>query len=83
MNKKASVTIYALMIGLLVILLGLYLAPSVVEFNNTTMTSLDCNNTSINNFLKATCIAVDLGGFYFIGAIILIGGGFFVIRIIF
>lgn len=82
MNNKAQVVIYAMMIGLLVILLALYLAPSVSTFTNETMTSLDCTNSSIDNYLQATCVAVDLGAFYFIGAIILIGGGFFAIRII-
>ena len=82
MNKKGSVIIFGMMIGLLIILLALYLAPSVVEFTNTTMTSLDCSNNSIDNYLKATCTAVDLGAFYFIGALILIGGGFFLIKVI-
>lgn len=83
MNNQGQVIIYAMMVGLLIILLALYLAPSVASFTNSTMTTLDCSNDSINNYLKATCTAVDLGGFYFIGAIILIGGGFFAIRIIF
>ncbi len=82
MNNRGQVLIYGLMIGLLVVLLALYLAPSVVDFNNTTMTSLDCTNSSIDNYLKATCVAVDLGGFYFIGSIILIGGAFFTMKII-
>jgi len=83
MNKKGSVLIYAMMVGLVVILLGLYLAPSIQEFTNTTMTSLDCNNESISNFIHGTCVAVDLGGFYFIGAIILIGGAFMTMRLVF
>jgi len=91
MNNKAQTTIiYAMMIGILVILLALYLAPSVSQFTQSAMNStdgdtygLDCDNSSISNYDKATCIVVDANLFYFIGAIILIGGGFFVTRIIF
>jgi len=90
MNKSGSVMIYAMMIGILVILLALYLAPSVSQFTQTAMNStdgdtygLDCDNSSISNYDKATCIVVDANLFYFIGALILIGGGFFVTKIIF
>jgi len=83
MNKKGSVLFYAMMVGLVVILLGLYLAPSVQDFTDITMTSMDCSNESINNFLKGACTAVDVGGFYFIGAILLIGGAFVTMRLVF
>lgn len=83
MNKRGSVVIYAMMLGLLVILLGLYLAPSVQDFTNSTMTSMDCSNDSISNFYKGACTAVDVGGFYFIGVVILIGGAFITMRLIF
>jgi len=90
MNKQGSVMIYAIMVGILVILLALYLAPSVSQFTQTAMNStdgdtygLDCDNSSISNYDKATCVVVDLNLFYFIGALILIGGGFFITKIIF
>lgn len=82
MDSRGQVIIYTMMVGLLIILLGLYLAPSVTEFTNSTMVSMQCNNSSISNFVSAACIAVDVGGFYFIGALILIGGAFITIKII-
>lgn len=82
MNKNGSVVIYGMMVGLLIILLSLYLAPSVQDFSNTTMTSLDCTNDSVSNFIRGTCVVVDLGFFYFIGAIMLIGGAFFTYKLL-
>jgi len=84
MNKKGQVLIYSLMIGLVVVILALALSPSVKTFTDTAMNSdnLDCSNDSISNFDKATCVAVDLGGFYLIGALILIGGGFVAVRLL-
>lgn len=89
MNKKGSVVIYGLMVGLTIIILALALAEPVYSFINTSMNAtsgdkvgLDCNNESISNFDKATCVVVDLNGFYFIGALILIGGAFFTYKIV-
>lgn len=76
MNKKGSVLIYGLMLGLVVIITALALAPSVQDSTDEARnsTNLDCSNDSISNFDKAACIATDLSLFYFIGALILIGG---------
>ena len=43
---------------------------------------LSCDNSSISNYDKATCIILDMTLFYFLGAIIFIGGSFFVIKLI-
>jgi hypothetical protein len=85
MNKKGSIIIYGLMLGMTVIILALALAPAVQDFTNTTMSAenLDCDNESISNFDKGSCVAVDLGLFYFIGALILIGGSLVGAKIIF
>ena len=81
MNKNGSVVIYTMMIGMLIIILGLALAPSVQDtisnaMNPTSENSigLDCNNESISNFDKAACVGTDLTLFYFIGSLIFIGG---------
>lgn len=86
MNRKGSVLIYMMMLGVLVILLALWLAPSVQDFvdearNETT--GLDCSNSTISNYNKATCLVLDLNMFYFIGALIFIGGVIIVGRVIF
>lgn len=83
MNSKGQVLIYSMMLGLLIIIFSLALAPSVNQFTNESITSMDCSNDSISNFYKAGCTAIDLGGFYFIGALILIGGGFITYKLVF
>ena len=82
--------IYGLMLGMLVIFLGLALAPAVKEFTDSARAApsgdtlgLDCNNDSISSFDKGTCVAVDLSGFYLIGSLIFIGGLVVSSRIIF
>ena len=76
MNKRGSVLIYGLMLGLIVMLLALALAPAVQDFTDDARDTdnLNCSSDSISNFDKASCIATDLTLFYFIGALILIGG---------
>lgn len=111
MNKRGSVVIYALMLGMVVILLALALAPVGNEFiqkamNNTEYINqsyevlnssgdielinghietqgLDCNNSSISNFNKATCTITDFSMAYFFGGLILIGGALIIAKIIF
>jgi len=83
MNRKGSVVFYSLMLGLVVIVLALALAPSVQSFTNTAMTQMDCSNDSISIFDKAGCTAIDLGLFQFIGSLILIGGALLTAKIIF
>lgn len=74
MNKRGSILIYTMMIGTLVILLALWLAPSIQDFTDDARTNMDCTNSSISKYDKATCIVVDLNLFYFAGALIFIGG---------
>lgn len=90
MNKRGSVVIYTLMLGMVVIFLALALAPPVQDFVITAMNEtsgdtqgLDCTNDSISNFDKATCIAVDLTLFYYIGALIFIGGLIITAKVVF
>lgn len=84
--KKGSILIYSMMLGLLVIILALALAPSVRDFTSLAMnetTGLNCSSGDISNFDKATCVVVDLNLFYFIGALIFIGGAIVTARILF
>lgn len=80
-NKKGSVVIYSMMVGILIIILGLALAPGIQQTISNAMNEssensigLDCNNESISNFDKAACVGTDLTLFYFIGSLIFIGG---------
>ena len=82
LNKKAQVFFYALMIGVILIVLGLALAGPVKDTvdsarNQTTdegQLGLDCTNSSISSYDKATCVVADLTIFHFIGGIIFIAG---------
>jgi len=90
MNKSGSVVIYTLMIGMVIIILALALAPLVQDFTTSAMNStsgdtagLDCDNSSISNFDKATCVSTDLTLFYFIGALIFIAGLIITSKVVF
>jgi hypothetical protein len=79
-NKKGQVWGYSIMLAMVVIILGLALAPAgkaVIDDAQNASTSdfigLDCNNDSINNFQKGACVVTDFSMFYFFGGIILIG----------
>lgn len=83
MNKSGSVMFYGMMLALVLVILGLALAPAVKDFTTEARSSMDCDNSSISNFVKAGCIATDIQLPYFIGTVILIGGAIIGARIIF
>jgi len=79
MNNKGSVAIYGLMVGLVIFILAMALAPVGKEFidsarSNSTEDAigLGCTNQSISNFDKAACIVSDFSLVYFFGGLILI-----------
>lgn len=80
MNNKAQTIFYTFMLGIVIIILALALAPavkiSVDDARNTTTDSrqgLDCENNSISDFDKSTCITTDMSIPYFVLGIIAIG----------
>ena len=90
MNKKGQVIIITFMIGLVVAILALALAPGLQSQiddarNESTASSigLDCGNESISNFDKAACVASDITLPYFIGFLLFLAGAIVVGRIIF
>ncbi len=90
MNKKGGlVRIYGLMLAITIIILIVALAPAIKEGvdiarNESSENSIGMNcSTTTSNFVKAGCIATDLNLFWFVGAVILIGGGIVLARIIF
>jgi len=89
-SKQASIQIYGMMVGLVIIILALALAPAGKEFiedsmNETTgdVLGMDCGNESISNFDKAACTVMDFSLFYFFGGLIFLAGTIVVGRIIF
>jgi len=90
MEKKGSVLIYGIMLGLIIIILALALAPAVSQFTTTAMNEssdnqigLNCSSDTISNFDKAACVAVDLNLFYFIAGLIFIAGAVITAKIVF
>ena len=80
MNNKGQIFFYGMMLGLVIIVLALALAPSVRDFTESAMNDtvgdtlgLNCTSTD-SNFIKATCVVVDISIFYVIGTLLLIGG---------
>lgn len=77
MNNRGQVFLVSLMIAIVFIIMALAFAPPIKEFTDNarnvssdTAVGLDCSNTSINNFDKASCIFVDLYNPYFAGFLI-------------
>ena len=90
MNRKGSIAIYGIMLGITIIILTLALAPAGKQFISSAMNEtsgdtigLDCSNESISDFDKATCTVVDFSLFYFFGALIFIAGVIVTSKIIF
>lgn len=80
MNKKGQIWGYSLMLGIVIFILALALAPAgnkVVQdaMNSSTQDfiGLDCDNASISNFDKGTCVITDFSQAYFFGGLILLG----------
>jgi len=81
-DKRGSYVIYGLMVGLVVLILALALAPAISQFTSDAMNvtdgddvGLNCSYTeNISAFDRATCIATDLTLFYFISFLIFLAG---------
>lgn len=79
MNNKAQVWGYSIMLGLVLVILAMALAPAGQKMVNDAMNEstadfigLDCNNESISNFQKGTCVIADFSLGYFFGGLILL-----------
>lgn len=76
MNSKGQVFFLTFMIGVTLFILALALSPGLRTQIDTTRNSvnLDCGNSSISIFDKATCRVTDLTLFYFIGGLLMLVG---------
>lgn len=89
MNKQGQVMVYGIMLGLVIIILALALAPAVGSFTNGARNETSGDNIGLNcstttsNFDKATCVITDLTLFYFIGGLIFVAGSVIVAKIVF
>lgn len=91
-NKRGQVGAwgYGMMLGLVIIILALALAPIGKQFIDSAMNQtvgdsigLDCGNSSISTFDKGTCVITDFSLAYFFGGLILIGGAVILAKIVF
>jgi hypothetical protein len=90
MNNKGQLQMYALMLGLVIVILTLALSPLILQISTDAQAptegdiyGLDCANPDISSFDKIACYAVDLTPFYFVGSLLMIGGFILTIKIIF
>jgi len=91
MNNKGQATWgYTLMLGIMLFVLAMALAPAGQSFVNDAMNSstsdfigLDCGNESISNFQKGTCVITDFSTAYFFGGLILLALGVIGAKLIF
>jgi hypothetical protein len=83
MNSKGQVVLFSLMMGLILIILAIAFTSPLTQyiggFRNTTndigeFSGLDCDNSSISDFQKATCLISDLTVPYFIGIVLALAG---------
>lgn len=74
MNKKGSPAFVYFMIGILLFLLGLALAPALTTTSSEAQTQLDCTNSSISNQDKAVCYQMDTFSPLWIGVLFGLGG---------
>lgn len=72
MSNKGQVVFYALMLGIVVVIIALALVPVVSQFTSSAMNStddthvgLDCSNSSISDYTKSQCILTDATTPYF------------------
>lgn len=81
MNKKSQATIFmGFMIMMAIIVLTFGMSPAIKSFVDDARTDMDCSNASISDFDKVTCITIDMGTFYFIAGMIVIGIAVFASR---
>lgn len=90
MNNKGFTFFLTLMIGIVILILALAFTPVLKEFSdnarNSTSTNsigLDCSNSSINDYNKASCLYVDYLPPFFAGFLIFIAGAIIVAKVIY
>jgi len=84
MNKRGQAAMVGLMIGVFIFLLGMgFIDPMrdvITEVRSTSQ--LDCDNSSISDGSKMTCLAVDLTLPYFILIVLATAGAWVSAKII-
>lgn len=76
MNNVGQVTIFLLMLGLVIIIVALAIAPAITEFTDDArnQSSLDFCNSSADIYDKAVCVSTDITTPYFVWFLIGLAG---------
>lgn len=76
MNNRGQVIFFTFMVGIVIILLAIAFAPGIKKQIDTARDSnnLDCSNSSISNFDKATCVVADLTIFHYVIGVVVLAG---------
>lgn len=72
MNKRGIVFLYGLMLGIVIIILGIALAPATKEIIDLALADLSCSAPA-SDWDDATCIGLDLFKPIVVGGILAIG----------
>ncbi len=91
MNNRGQVFLFLIMLAMVIVILSLALSPTIKEFSdssrNTTIGAdaqgLDCDNSSISDFDKSTCIVVDLYNPYWVGFLLGLAGLVIAAKVVF
>ena len=83
-GKKGQTAVISLMIGVFVFMLALVFIHPLADVisESKSVDQLDCENSSISDGKKLTCLVVDLTLPYFIIIIVAIAGGYFGAKLI-
>ncbi len=73
-SKKGMAAIYYFMIAILFFVVGLAIAPALINTSDESQTELDCTNSSISNQDKSVCYQIDSMAPVYIGIIFGLGG---------
>lgn len=90
MNKQGQLVLFGLMLSLTIIILAVALATPIRDFTIISMNQtdgdtigLDCDNVSISDFDKGTCVIVDSFNWFFVGTLVALGGAVIGAKILF
>ena len=84
MNRKGQTALIGLVIGVFLFMFAMSIIDPLADVISETRTvgQLDCDNNSITDGKKATCLIVDLMLPYFIAIVLAVAGGYIGARFI-
>ncbi len=82
MNKKGQTIGFAILFAVIIFMVGVLILPFIGDEVTRTTSSdqLDCNNSTISDGTKLTCLAVDIVIPYFVIGILAIVGSLTITR---